>query len=331
MKKFAKMSLAAAVAVAGLSTTASAANLADTIKDTTMSGYLRYRLDTNEAGTATGTTQSNEIKAVYNFKTKVNDIVTANVKFVGKYTNADNTTAGAPAFDINQANFIFKTDMATAIVGVQTAQSPFVANNGDTVANGITALIPAGAATIAAAHYTDTNKDATPYVAANDKDISAAGVIASVAGVNLEAWYATVSASEIDSMAILASGKAGPVSISAHYADEDGGTAATDDVTNAQILVSGAVEGVSLYGAYATTGKDGGDVTLDGDDDSRLILALEQINTQGADIDAYAIGASMPVGPVTVSLDYCDADVGTTVEADETLLTVAYKMSKNLR
>jgi hypothetical protein len=340
MKNTIKMSLVAAVAVAGLSTTASAAPLEESIKNTDLSGYLRYRLDTNDSQLdSLDSTQSNEIKAVYNFKTKVNDNVTAHVKFVGVYTNADNANgANATEFDINQANFIYQNGPATAIVGLQTAQSPFVANNGDTRANGITALYNAGVATIAAAHYTDVHAGSTQV----ENDVTALGVIGSMGPVNAEAWFATASGEESNSatvgstspgadyFAILASANVGPVTISAHHATEDQGTSAADDIENTQVVVSGKVETVSLYAGYVTTGKDGGDVTMDGDDDSKLIFALEQISSQQTDADVWAIGASAPVGPVTLAVDYADAEIGTNTDADELLLTVSHKMSKNL-
>lgn len=333
MKNMIKMSLVAAVAVAGLSSTATAGSLEDAVKNTDLSGYLRYRLDTNEAKDQNGTTQSNEIKAVYNFKTKVNDMVTSHVKFEGKYKNADNKGTTVPGFDINQANFIYKNDMATAIIGLQTTQSPFAANNGDTTSNGITALIPAGPVTIAAAHYTDTRAGSTDV----ENDVSAVGLIGAAGPVNLEAWYLAVSGDTkgtvagSDRFAILASADIGPVNVSAHHAEVDMGTSATDDIENTQIVVATEVEGVSLYAGYVTTGKEGGDVTVDGDDDSRLIFALEQITTQHTDADVWAVGASMPVGPVTLGIDYADAEIGSSTDADEVLVSASYKMSKNLK
>ncbi|MCK5110705.1 MAG: major outer membrane protein [Arcobacteraceae bacterium] len=331
MKKFVKMSLVAAVAVAGLTTTSSAAALSESIKNTDLSGYLRLRVNTTEGTATTGSEEANEAKAVLNFKSKVNDSVTANIKIVA----AGGTKADT--LNLNQANFIM-TGPVTAIVGRQTAQSPFVANNGDTVATGVTALVPAGPVTIAAAHYTD----ATSVSAADDAarvQVSALALIAKAGPVNLELWGAksqgdqlgtnTSDASgDIDYTAILASTNIGPVTLSAHWAEKDTGVAGTE-YENAQVVVSGKAGIVSLFAAYAETGITSGDVTIDNDTDSKLIYALETINTTLANVEAVVVGASVPAGPVTLGVTYLDADYATTGTGDETKFTVSYPMSKN--
>ena len=81
MKNIIKMSLVAAVAVAGLTTTSSAANLEDAVKNTQLNGYVRYRLNSNHTDGAEATAVE-ETKAVMKFTTKVNDSVKANIKMV---------------------------------------------------------------------------------------------------------------------------------------------------------------------------------------------------------------------------------------------------------
>jgi hypothetical protein len=100
MKKFAKMSLAAAVAVAGLSTTASAGALEDAIKGVQISGQVTagYNVDSGWDG-ATGALETNALPAGANSAANktteneweydldismmipVNDMITANVAF----------------------------------------------------------------------------------------------------------------------------------------------------------------------------------------------------------------------------------------------------------
>jgi hypothetical protein len=342
MKKFVKMSLVAAVAVTGLTTTASAVALEDAVKDTTMSGYVRARLNSDHTTNGNGT-QTTELKAVYNFKTKVNDAVTANVKFVGLYEDKEvGITANKGGdFNVNQANFIINTGMATVIAGLQTTQSPFAANNGDSRSNGITALIPAGPVTIAAAHYLRTLAGQNNFADTTNtpNDISAIGAIASLEGVNVELWHAVVSAVDADRTAILASTNIEGINVAAHYAEGTNGDlkVANEDIENMQIAVSGKVGAASLMAAYAATGKTSGDVTLDGDTDSKLIFALEgSATTKVADVSAFVVGASMPIGPVTAGITYMDGEGDTDSNAatanadfDETLIKVAYKMSKN--
>ena len=77
MKKFAKMSLVAAVAVAGLTSTATAGSLEEAVKATDISGYVRYRFNKDQENKAD---VKNEAKIVINLKTKVNDNVTSHIK-----------------------------------------------------------------------------------------------------------------------------------------------------------------------------------------------------------------------------------------------------------
>lgn len=321
MKKMIKLSLVAAVAVAGLTTTSSAAALSDSIKNTDLAGYLRLRVNTTHGQNNAASTPANDIKAVLNFKTKVSDSVTANMKFV---SNADNSKASA--LNMNQANFTIATSPATAIIGRQTSATPFTANNGDTVSTGITALIPAGPATIAAAHYNDVTSNGT----LDENSVTGAGVLFSVAGVNLEAWYAQADSSKTDFAAYLASTKVGPVSLSAHHSEKDTGVAGTE-YENTQFVASAKAGVASVFAAYATTGKTSGDTTLDADTDGKLIFALETISTQTADADVMVVGVSAPVGPVTMGITFLDADIGTAGSGDETKISVSYAMAKNFK
>jgi len=115
MKKTLKLSLVAAVAVAGISSVASAKPLSEAIKNTDLSGYIRYRYTNGE-----GSTESNEYKAVFVTKSKVNDKVTAKLKYViaGATTNktgdADVGVQGNKAVGTNalkEANFIMELQL----------------------------------------------------------------------------------------------------------------------------------------------------------------------------------------------------------------------------
>ena len=323
MKNIIKMSLVAAVAVAGLTTTSSAANLEDAVKNTKMAGYVRYRLETNHEGNS----EANEkTKAVFKFTTPVNDTVTSNVKIVAGEASTENGDTTA-SMKVTEANFVVKAGSATIIAGLQTSQSPFFANNGDTRSHGVTALIPAGAATIAAAHYTTT----VPNSVDATKDISALGAIGNFAGVNAEAWYAQINKTDITAMAVLASGKAGPVAISAHHAEVDTDTDGVD-ITNTQVAVSAKAGMATITAAYATTGDTSGDVTVDGDTDSKLIFAGEILSTKTGSLDAMVLSIGAKVSSaVSVGLLHISGEVADTVDVDETKLSVGYKMSKNFK
>jgi len=355
--KMIKLSLVAAVAVAGLTTTSSAANLEDAIKGTKLTGYVRYRLNTthDDGAANVGGNANEEAKIVAKITTKVNDSVTANVKTVSLAdTSKGQTNADTGVYE---GNFVVKAGGATVIAGLQTTQSPFAANNGDTRSHGVTALVPAGPVTVAAAHYTTTVAGSTVVT----EDISALGAIAKLGVANVEAWYADKHNSKTSVAALLASAKVGPAKVAFHHADKDDGT--SNENTNTQLSASMKAAGANVMVAYATTGKNSGDVTLDGDTDSKLIYALEGLSTKSANLDAVVVGAKMPVGPVSVGVDYLigsadittdatyaastytfDTTTGTSTETkgalataastknediSELKLSVAYKMSKN--
>jgi hypothetical protein len=86
MNKLVKMSLVAAVAVAGLNVSASAGSLEEAIKGVDVSGSIAYRYD-DRTTTATGVVdpvdgrKANRYKLVTKVKVPVNDTVTANLTF----------------------------------------------------------------------------------------------------------------------------------------------------------------------------------------------------------------------------------------------------------
>lgn len=337
MTKMIKLSLATAVAVAGLGTSASAVSLAEMVKDTSMTGYVRYRLET-EAQDSADTTQETKMKAVMNFKSKVNDTVTANFKLIGKYeTDDDGTVSKNGTFDLNQANFIMNTGYATMIAGLQTTQSPFAANNGDTRSDGLTALIPAGPVTIAAAHYINTHAEKIPTV---PNDISALGLIGAVGPVNAELWTARLASSDgannsaLMNHAILLSAEVMPnTTVSFHHAEKNMEDA-SQEITNTLLKVSTDLGYASMYATYVKTGEHGGNVTLDGDTDGKLNTGLEQVGTiMDKEADIYIVGVMAPVGPVTLGAHYLDANMASSNGEDqnEIKVSVDYAMSKNFK
>ena len=356
MTKMIKLSLATAVAVAGLGTSASATSLVEMVKDTSMTGYIRYRLETtehdskgkdiNDIAGDDDTRQETKMKAVMNFKTKVNDTVTSNFKLVGKYNTDDNGTVSKNGtFDLNQANFIMNTGYATMIAGLQTTQSPFAANNGDTRSDGLTALIPAGPVTVAAAHYINTHAE----IGTVPNDISALGLIGTFGPVNAELWTARVASSDgatnssFANSAILLSAEVAPnTTVYFHHAEGDTGSyigttkqhLTFSEAENTQLKISTNLGYASMYATYVKTGEHGGDVTLDGDTDGKLNTGLEQVGTLMADeADIYIVGVMAPVGPVTLGAHYLDANMASATAEDksEMKFSVDYAMSKNFK
>lgn len=177
MKKFAKMSLVAAVAVAGLTTTSSAKALEEAIKNVDVSGTVVYRyddrqFDEKQIGDDQGRDLSNnKYKIGLTLKSKVNDDVTAVTRFiVGSDTNdfvsLNTTQKGDAQANVGLSNVYFSyTGIAntTVNVGKQGLTTPWTvaidADGNEQTGTGILALTNVGPVTLAGAYFNQTNLD----------------------------------------------------------------------------------------------------------------------------------------------------------------------------
>lgn len=362
MKKMIKMSLVAAVAVAGLTSTASAKqNLAEWAQNTDLSGYVRYRLNTDHE-TANQGDMTEEAKAVMKFTTKVNDNVTANLKYVSFAETKSADTAADTA--VKEANFVVKAGKATVIAGLQTSQSPFFANNGDTRSHGFTALVPVGPATIAAAYYTTTVGSGAmakssvidaPTKNAIANNVLALGALTKFGNVNVNAWYAQVedtsdvedqtlsgvtvlsgaaNLKDASAMSLEVSAKVGAINAQLMHTELEG-----NDVkgTLTKAVLSGKAGKVSYAAGYAQTGDEalGGQVTIDNDSDAKSDLSMHVLNMQATkDASAiYLMGGYKVNDQISASLSYLsgsdDMSAGTKNDFDEYNVQAGYQMSKN--
>ncbi|MDZ7818469.1 MAG: major outer membrane protein [Aliarcobacter sp.] len=169
MKKIAKLSLVAAVAVAGF-TSANAASLEEAIKGVDISGTALYRYDDRTSDDATNANYTNNsYKIAVNLKSSINDDLTFNTRTIIGTDNSvtgnsnssdmvDLTTNGADqnaGFALSHANFAY-TGIAntTVIAGKQAVPSPFAiqadATDNESNGTGLVALVNVGPATIAA-------------------------------------------------------------------------------------------------------------------------------------------------------------------------------------
>lgn len=357
------MSLIAAVAVTGMTSTVCAQPLEEAIKGVDFSGNLRYRYtDNKEAAKA----NSNEYRLEMTVKSKINEMATATVSTNTKNTGGTSTVATTTTDDadpvatyITEANFAFALPGATVIAGKQALATPFASGQAeDQQGTGVVALIPVAGATVAAGLY--LNSDAKSTKAANgvadvdlgDNNIAAVAVIGKASVVDYAAWYAKVS--EIDlansgnaayagitagatAMNLNVKVPVGPVNVEVNYAKVDyvssNGTIDAQSPTQSRIVLSGKVDAVSLVAGMVIAGKDGADVTLGDDDSSANFGAMERFTgIILKDTTAYYLAAFAPVGPVTAGLEYGTASEATgsgTDDASEMKLSVAYKMSKN--
>jgi len=350
MTKMIKMSLVAAVAVAGLTSSASAVSLEEAVKATNLTGYVRYRLinDLDSAVKDGDTTE--EAKAILKFTTPVNDMVKSNIKISAEALTKKAETK-AP-MNITEANFVVNAAGATVIAGLQTSQSPFFANNGDTRSHGVTALVPAAGMTVAGAYYTTTT--GTGFVSpAAFENVMALGLLGKAGVVDFKAWYAsaqdtaniepqvdssvaaatvttlrTVQFKDLSALSVAVGADLGVVKLDAMK------TAVSNDITGdtgvTKIIASGKAGTLDVALGYAMSEKDGGTVALDQDSDAISNLAMNKLN-MAATTDATAVYASVgtDLGSVNLTGSYLSGSSDAHADFNELNLIAKYKMSKN--
>ncbi|MGJ0362148.1 major outer membrane protein [Aliarcobacter cryaerophilus] len=229
MRKISKISLVAAVAVAGFST-ANAQPLEEAIKNVDVSGSVVYRYnnyDDNGTNPKGPQTENNNYKIGLNLSSKVNDYVKFNSRFIvgdsktasfAKLDSKKDQTGDAQA-DVTLSNAYFGfTAIPNTIVniGKQGLTTPYTVavdiNGNEQNGTGILALSTFGPITAGAGYFNATNigdsnetsaavtggnlpgtttkRNAINTVAKNGYDMYVATVQGDLDFVKLEAWYA---------------------------------------------------------------------------------------------------------------------------------------------
>lgn len=239
MRKISKISLVAAVAVAGFST-ANAQPLEEAIKNVDVSGSVVYRYDnfhneeksTNGAVTSNrtdGDSGKNNYKIGLNLSSKVNDYVKFNSRFIvgskdnggfaslnaGKENNfnANDSRANTQGADgqadvsLSNAYFGFTAIPNTVVnIGKQGLTTPYTVavdiNGNEQTGTGILALTTVGPVTFAGAYFNQTNLDT-----------SAVDVNGTTTGTGFDG------STSIATIGVI--GTAGPVTLDAWYLDMD--------------------------------------------------------------------------------------------------------------
>ena len=220
MRKISKISLVAAVAVAGFST-ANAQPLEEAIKNVDVSGSVVYRYnnyDDNGTNPKGDQTENNNYKIGLNLSSKVNDYVKFNSRFIvggddGGFTQLDSkkdTADGDGGADVTLTNAYFGfTAIPNTVVniGKQGLTTPYTVavdiNGNEQTGTGILALSTFGPITAGAGYFNATNLDdsgngaSTQGVTVNHRaaikngnDMYVATVQGDLDFVKLEAWYA---------------------------------------------------------------------------------------------------------------------------------------------
>jgi hypothetical protein len=224
MRKISKISLVAAVAVAGFST-ANAQPLEEAIKNVDVSGSVVYRYNNADRDLQTNPstsrqTENNNYKIALNLSSKVNDYVKFNSRFiVGNKTdfaslNSKKDDAGDTNADVtlSQAYFGLTAIPNTVVnIGKQGLTTPYTVavdiNGNEQTGTGILALSTFGPVTAGAGYFNSTNVNesgngpisttrlfnALNTAGANGKgglDMYVATIQGDLDFVKLEAWYA---------------------------------------------------------------------------------------------------------------------------------------------
>ena len=304
MKKIAKLSLVAAVAVLGF-TSANAQSLEEAIKNVETSGsvvyrYHDYKNNANGQDTAKDV-NTNNYKVALNLSSKVNEDVKFNSRFLvasetGDFGSLEYSDGGDQNVDVtlSHANFAYTGIKNTTVnVGKQGLATPWTvaldSDGNEQTGTGILALSTVGPVTLAGAYFNQTNlgtsgnglpvsaSTVAPIVTQDDadasnnatgsSDIATVGAIAAVGPVTLDAWYLDMN-DTLDSYTIGAKSALDlsdvKVAIDARWASLD-----LDNNNNKQemgkLVLTADAGLVDAKLAYAMTGNEGGLTALDND------------------------------------------------------------------
>ena len=367
MKKIAKLSLVAAVAVAGL-TTANAQSLEDAIKNVETSGSVVYRYNDYKNDVTDGSDTNNNYKVALNLSSKVNEDVKFNSRFL--VANEDGNFAGPldtqndgytnPDVSLSHANFgytgIANTTITAGKQGLATPWTVAIDSDGnEQTGTGILALTTVGPVTFAAAYFNQTNLDKSTdasfdgtklynsvtgtSVVDGSIDIATVGAIVNLDAVTLDAWYLDA-ADLFDSYTIGAKADLDlsdvKLGVDARYASLNLDADNTPAHSMAKIALTAKAGIVNGKVAYAMTDKDGGLTALDNDATTTL-LGWNLTSNGKSDADYWQVVAGVDIlSNLNLSanygnLQYISAAGSTTdVEEEEIYAQLVYKMSKNL-
>ncbi|MGM0519289.1 MAG: porin [Campylobacterota bacterium] len=356
MKKIAKLSLAAAVAVAGLTTTSSAASLEEAIQGVDVSGQFRYRYQERKVENNGDNRSNSDVEIEVGVKVPVNDNVTAVFKIDN--ANDDGDTANTKAeIEIEDYYFQYNKDSLTVNAGQQNIPGRMTDGaQGD----GLVALYSMGNITLGAASFanhtvndddkTDPDNPGIGDTPFEDSGVNSVIAMGNVGPVSLLGQYAVV-ADTMDSYNLKADVTVDMITAGLEYTatelDSEANTAINglrvtnlekDDRDTFKAYVSGNMGIVSAKLSYAKTG-DNGSGAIDSQIDSEGLETPSEFllwnlgTSNNADMDVIALDTSVAVtDKISLRAAYADGEIGNGDGSDvnELLGQVTYKMSKNL-
>ena len=313
MTKMIKMSLVAAVAVAGFTTTASAQSLEDAIKNVSVKGYLQYRWDKDlEAGTSVSNTASGDAnKFRVQATAKANDTVSLTLRATDHTNN----------FVVDRQYLTGSFGSTTIIAGKISDLSPFTDGLG---VHGEVALFTVNKGlTLGAAYY---HMDQGLNDAADAKDVSAVVALGNAGAVNYKLWFVSHKDTNNYLFASVAAKVASANIELAYSSASDESPAATEDQTQLRLVATTKMDNLSIKAAVVQAGKDGADVMIDDDSDATANFQSSKLSTSSA---TDATGAYLSVGAkvspeVGLSAEYFAIDGG-----KDLTLKATYQVAKN--
>lgn len=335
MKKFTKLSLVAAVAVAGLSS-ANAKPLEEAIKDVEVSGTVTYRYDNfgydkTQTNGQKETTNENKYKINFNLSSKVNDYVKFNSRFNVASANTNDFVKldkdagnGDGSANVALAHAYFGLSVipnTTVNVGKQGLATPWTVatdnDGGEQTGTGIFSVTAVDNFVLGLAYFNQTNLDNLTDITGTkgSEDIYAATLQANYGIVNAEAWYLNA-VDQFDTYTLAVHGKAELAEnanigyelryVSLKFDDKTGITVDKNSLLRA--AVNGKVGIVNARLAYSVTDEDGGVTALD--TDAQNASLGWRLNTLGK-ADAKFLQATVGVDildNLNLSLNYNDLE-----------------------
>jgi hypothetical protein len=345
MKKFVKLSLVAAVAVAGL-TTANAKPLEEAIKGVDVTGTVAYRYE--EASKASNTAagkeeQHNYYKAAMDMTVPAGDDLSMGLSFQAGMADLGHTAqgnGGGTGVDVQLtgANFTYTGLTNTSITaGLQAIPTPWTvaadAMGTTHKGTGILAVSTFAPVTLVGAYFNDTDI-ADLNTVNKSQDIAVVGAILNIAGVNAELMYADAR-DYLDSYTAALSYTlnldAVKIGLSARYTNLEVDSATTDnDTTQGKITVAAGMFDAMV--AYGENGSQGGLVAFDGTAKTTMEGWNVHLYGAGANAEYLKLSAGAKVLPsLHVSLNYNQLDVtAANSDEEETYVQVKYQASKSL-
>ncbi|MCT7621303.1 major outer membrane protein [Aliarcobacter butzleri] len=366
MRKISKLSLVAAVAVAGFST-ANAQPLEEAIKNVETSGSVVYRYD-NFNDDKASSTEKNNYKIGLNLSSKVNDYVKFNSRFLvanedgnfaGNGLDAHNKADTNPEVTLSHANFAFTGIQNTTITaGKQGLATPWTvaidSDGNEQTGTGILALSTVGPVTAAAGYFNQTNLDKSGNINSargisvsaisgtaltdghnmGSRDVYVGALLADFSPVKLEAWYLDM-ADTFDTYTLVAKANFAPssdskIGLEARYVSLDLDQADSDNAMY-RLAVTGNLGIFNAKVSYTATDDEGGITALDQDaENATLGWNITSNGTPDAEYWQGVLGVNI-LDNLNLSANYghlkaSDIDL----KQEEAYGQLTYKMSKNL-